>query len=160
MRDAYAREGVVSMIVFPLTIRGQRPERWCSTGVNASVYRDMDIQVGTALANLVAAALTAADLYDEQRQAREAADQARQQAAFLAEAGTVSVHRSTTSPRCDRSPAGGARRSPTGAPSILSGGGTLQRLAVAMSIRRRWSSRARCRSATRPTRALLAASTK
>jgi hypothetical protein len=45
--------------------------------------------VGTALANLAAASLTTAELYDEQRKGREAADQARQQAAFLAEAGTV-----------------------------------------------------------------------
>ena len=47
------------------------------------------MQVGTALANLAAAALTTAELYEEQRTAREAADHARQQAAFLAEAGTA-----------------------------------------------------------------------
>ncbi len=47
------------------------------------------MQVGAALANIAAAALTTAELYDEQRRAREAADHARQQAAFLAEAGTA-----------------------------------------------------------------------
>ena len=52
-------------------------------------YRDMDVQVGTALANLAAASLTTAELYEEQRLGREAADHARQQATFLAEAGTV-----------------------------------------------------------------------
>jgi PAS domain S-box-containing protein len=96
MRDAYAREGVVSMIVFPLTIRGQRSGTMVFYLRQRTAFRQVDIQVGAALANLVAAALTAADLYDEQRQARqaadharEAADHARQQAAFLAEAGTV-----------------------------------------------------------------------
>jgi PAS domain S-box-containing protein len=96
MRDAYRREGVVSMIVFPLTIRGQRSGTMVFYFRQRTAFRQVDIQVGAALANLVAAALTAADLYDEQRQAREAADHAReaadharQQAAFLAEAGTV-----------------------------------------------------------------------
>jgi PAS domain S-box-containing protein len=96
MRDAYRREKIVSMIVFPLTIRGERSGTMVFYLRQRTVFRQADIQVGTALANLVAAALTAADLYDEQRQAREAADNARdaadyarQQAAFLAEAGRV-----------------------------------------------------------------------
>jgi PAS domain S-box-containing protein len=96
MRVAYRSEGIVSMIVFPLTIRGQRSGTMVFYLRQRTAFRQVDIQVGAALANLVAAALTAADLYDEQRQAREAADQAReaadharQQAAFLAEAGTV-----------------------------------------------------------------------
>jgi PAS domain S-box-containing protein len=89
MRDEYRREGIVSMIVFPLTIRGQRSGTMVFYLRQRTAFRQVDIHVGTALANLVAAALTAADLYDEQRQAREAADHARQQAAFLAEAGTV-----------------------------------------------------------------------
>jgi PAS domain S-box-containing protein len=89
MRDAYSREGVVSMIVFPLTIQGHRSGTMVFYFRQRTSFRQVDIQVGAALANLVAAALTAADLYDEQRQAREAADHARQQAAFLAQAGTV-----------------------------------------------------------------------
>ena len=89
MRDAYEHEGIASMIVFPLLLRGER----CGTMVFYSrrrrEYREVDIRVGTALANIAAAALTTAELYDEQRRGREAADHARQQAAFLAEAGTV-----------------------------------------------------------------------
>jgi signal transduction histidine kinase/ActR/RegA family two-component response regulator len=89
LHEAYAREGISSMVVFPLTIRGER----CGTIVFYSKrrvsYRPIDVQVGAALANLVAAAMTTADLYEEQRHAREAADHARAQAAFLAEAGTV-----------------------------------------------------------------------
>ncbi len=89
MRDAYAHEGIASMIVFPLLIRGER----CGTIVFYSrrrrTYTAVDTQVGTALASLVAEALTTAELLAEQRRAREAADHARQQAHFLAEASSV-----------------------------------------------------------------------
>ena len=89
MVDAYRREGVVSMLVFPLTIRGHRSGTMVFYFRQRTAFHPVDIQVGTALANLVAAALTAADLYEEQRHAREAADHARQRAAYLAQAGTV-----------------------------------------------------------------------
>ena len=89
MRDAYRQEGILSLIVFPLMIRGER----CGTMVLYSRrrrdFRPTDVQVGSALANLAASALTTAELYEEQRKGREAADHARQQAAFLAEAGTA-----------------------------------------------------------------------
>ena len=78
MRDAYRREGIVSMIVFPLTIRGQRSGTMVFYLRQRTAFRQVDVRVGAALANLVAAALTAADLYDEQRQAREAVDDAGQ----------------------------------------------------------------------------------
>ena len=89
MRDAYAREGIQSMIVFPLTIRGQRSGTMVFYSHHRVKFRDVDVQVGAALANLAAAALTTADLYEEQRRAREAADHATQQATFLAQAGNV-----------------------------------------------------------------------
>jgi PAS domain S-box-containing protein len=89
MRDAYAREGIVSMVVFPLIIRGSRLGTMVFYSRNRREFRDVDVQVGSALANLAAAALTTAELYQEQRAGREAADHARQLAAFLAEAGTA-----------------------------------------------------------------------
>ena len=89
MRAAYAREGIASMVVFPLSIRGERTGTLVFYSHARVTFRPVDIQVGTALANVVAAALTTADLYEEQRRAREAADHARHRAAFLAEAGTV-----------------------------------------------------------------------
>jgi PAS domain S-box-containing protein len=89
MRDAYAREGISSMVVFPLTIRGERRGTIVFYSHRRVTFRPVDVRVGSALANLVAAALTTADLYEEQRKAREAADHARNQAAFLAEAGAV-----------------------------------------------------------------------
>ena len=89
MRDAYAREGIASMVVFPLRIRGERSGTLVLYSHHPRTYSEIDLQVGAALANLAAAALTTAELYEEQRHAREAADHARRQATFLAEAGSV-----------------------------------------------------------------------
>ena len=89
LRDAYAAEGIVSMVVFPLGIRGHR------TGTIVFYFRqprrftDADIEAGRALANIAAAALATAELYAEQEAARQAATYAQRQAAFLAEAGAV-----------------------------------------------------------------------
>lgn len=89
LRDAYTREGIASLIVFPLMIRGQRSGTMVFYSRRRVSFPAIDVQVGGALANLVAAALTTADLYEEQRKAREAADHARQQASFLAKAATA-----------------------------------------------------------------------
>ena len=78
MRTAYENEGIVSMIVFPLTVHGERTATMVFYSRRTTSYRDVD-----------AAALTNAELYEEQRRAREAADRGRQQSAFLAEAGTA-----------------------------------------------------------------------
>ena len=60
MRDEYRREGIVSMIVFPLTIRGERSGTMVFYLRQRTAFREVDIHVGAGLANLVAAALTAA----------------------------------------------------------------------------------------------------
>jgi PAS domain S-box-containing protein len=89
LHQAYAAEGLASMIVFPLRIRARR------TGTLVFYFRQrrsfaaLDLQVGTALASIAAAAISNAELYDEQRAGREAADYARRQATFLAEASTA-----------------------------------------------------------------------
>jgi PAS domain S-box-containing protein len=89
LRDDYAREGIASMIIFPLIIHGEGVGTMVFYSHRRRQYRDVDIQVGTALANLSAASITTAELYEEQRRRRDAADHARERAAFLAEAGTV-----------------------------------------------------------------------
>ncbi len=89
LHDTYEREGIASLIVFPLAIRGERRGTLVFYSQRPRTYGQMDIQVGRALASLAAAALTSVELLEEQRTAREGADHARQQAAFLAEAGTV-----------------------------------------------------------------------
>jgi PAS domain S-box-containing protein len=89
LRDGYRAEGISSIIVFPLVIRGDRSGTLVFYSHQPCHYRDVDIRVGTALANLAASALTTAELYEEQRKARDAADDARQQAAFLAQAAAT-----------------------------------------------------------------------
>src|SRR4051812_26539352 len=89
LREAHAAEGIESMIVFPLTIRGERSATLVFYFHQRRQFKSGVIQAGSALANVAAAALTTASFYEEQRAAREAADYARQQAAFLADAGTV-----------------------------------------------------------------------
>jgi PAS domain S-box-containing protein len=161
MRDAYRREGIASMIVFPLLIRGEP----CGTMVFYSrrpcEYREVDVQVGTALANLAAASLTTAELYDEQRKGREAADQARQQAAFLAEAGTVlssSLDYETTLTAVTRLAVPAI--ADWCAVNIVGEDGTLQRLAVAHVDPRKSNLPAHCRSDTQLIRTRLVAYTK
>jgi PAS domain S-box-containing protein len=89
MRDAYQREGIGSMIVFPLVIRGERSGTMVFYSHRPCRYEALDVRLGTALTNLVASSLTTAELYEEQRIAREGADHARERAAFLARAGTA-----------------------------------------------------------------------
>ena len=89
MRSAYRDEGIASMIAFPLRIRERRSGTMVFYFRQRRAFDALDLQVGTALASVAASALSTAELYQEQRSGREAADYARRQAAFLAEAGTV-----------------------------------------------------------------------
>jgi len=80
--DAYRAEGVVSVMVMPLTLVGEL------TGVLVWYYRtrhaftDVEVQTARALANLLGAAMRTAELYDEQQRSREQSD-------FLARAGAI-----------------------------------------------------------------------
>ena len=89
MKDAYRAEGIASMVVFPLTVGGEASATMTFYARTRRAFSEIDVQVGQALANIAAAALTTARLYSEQRTAREAADRAWKRAAFLAEAGTA-----------------------------------------------------------------------
>jgi len=89
MREAYRQEGIESMIVFPLAIGGDRSGTIVFYAKQRRHFRPIDVQVGGVLANLAAAALTTAHLYELQRLGREAADSARHRATFLSEAGSV-----------------------------------------------------------------------
>jgi len=76
----YQAEGIVSLLAVPLTIAGNR------NGTLVLYYRsrhecdEADIQTARAIANLGAAAITTASLYDEQRSSREEATKAFSQA--------------------------------------------------------------------------------
>ncbi len=89
VRDAHRREGVVSMIVFPLSIHGARQGTLVFYSRQRRSYDELDVHVGTAIANLGATALTNVELLEAQRRAREAADQAHTRAAFLASASAA-----------------------------------------------------------------------
>ena len=81
-RDAYRREGVRSLLAVPLTIRGE------PSGSLAFYYRrthqlsEVETRIALALGNLASAAITTAELYDEQQRIRRQSD-------FLAETGAV-----------------------------------------------------------------------
>jgi PAS domain S-box-containing protein len=87
--DAYREEGIRSMLVVPMR-GGHGPG-----GTLVFYYRaprdfsPADLQTGQALANLASAAMTTAALYEQQRVQSEAAEDARRQAAFLADVAAV-----------------------------------------------------------------------
>ena len=87
--DAHREEGLRSMLAVPLQIAGR------TTGTLAFYYRvrhrfdEMDLQTAQALGHLAAAAVTTAELYDEQRRSREAAERENRRAEFLAQASAA-----------------------------------------------------------------------
>jgi PAS domain S-box-containing protein len=88
-QDAYASEGIRSMLIVPLSIQGT------FSGTLVFYYRvprrfdDLRIQTATALGNLAAAAISSAELHEEELSQRARAERAHQRAAFLAEVGIV-----------------------------------------------------------------------
>ncbi|MCU1384757.1 MAG: domain S-box [Acidobacteria bacterium] len=87
--DAYRAEGIESMLAVPLQIAGH------ATGTLVFYFRtrhefsDIEVQTSRALANLAAAAITTAELYELQQVSRERAELANRQAAFLSEASAA-----------------------------------------------------------------------
>jgi PAS domain S-box-containing protein len=81
-REAYRAEGIRSMLVFPLNIGGLRTGTLVFYYKQPHGFTSVEVQTGHALANLAAAAISTADLY-------EATQQAKQQATFLAKAGKL-----------------------------------------------------------------------
>ena len=86
---AHFAEGLVSMLAVPLIIRGQ------GSGALVFYYRtrhgfsDVEVDTARALGNMAAAAIATAELYDEQRRMREAAERANRQATFLNDASAT-----------------------------------------------------------------------
>jgi PAS domain S-box-containing protein len=86
---AYREEGIRSMLVCPMRLGAERAGTLTFYYRIPHLFSDVDVQTGQAIANLAAAALTTADLYDQQRQQRDAADSARRHASFLANATAI-----------------------------------------------------------------------
>lgn len=87
-RSAYRDEGVCSILVCPMRLAG-RSATLVFYYRTPHVFTQVDVQTGQALANLAAAAMTTAELYDEQRRQRHSAELARRQATFLADAAGI-----------------------------------------------------------------------
>jgi PAS domain S-box-containing protein len=73
-REAYAREGIRSAIIVPLAVRGKPTGTLVFYARRPRSFSAVERQTAHALGNLVASAIAAAELYDEQRQSREQSD--------------------------------------------------------------------------------------
>ena len=85
----YAAEGIRSMLVCPMRRGGGRVGTLTFYYRTPHAFSAAEIQTGQALANLSAAALATAELYEQQRAERQEAEHARRQAAFLADATAI-----------------------------------------------------------------------
>ena len=86
---AYRHEGIRSVLVCPMRLGSERVGTLVFYYRTPHAFSDIDVQTGQALANLAAAALTTAELYEEQRAQRHAAESRQRHAAFLADATTI-----------------------------------------------------------------------
>ena len=86
---SYREEGIRSMLVCPMRLGAERAGTLVFYYRTPREFSEMDVQTGQALANLAAAALTTADLYEQQRTQGQAAEAARRQAIFLADATAI-----------------------------------------------------------------------
>jgi PAS domain S-box-containing protein len=80
--EAYAAEGIRSMLVVPLSVEGLRSGTIVFYWRTAHTFSSVEIETGRALASLASAAVSAAHLY-------EASEYAKQQATFLAKTGEI-----------------------------------------------------------------------
>ena len=87
--EAYRAEGIESMLAVPLQIAGHATGTLVFYHRSRHEFTDIEVQTSRALANLAAAAITTAELYELQQQSRERAELANRQAAFLFEASAA-----------------------------------------------------------------------
>jgi PAS domain S-box-containing protein len=87
----YEAEGIRSMLAVPLQIGGQASGTLVFYFREVHAFDDVEVQTARALANLAAAAITTADLYESQRRMREQAERASRQAEFLSQASAALV---------------------------------------------------------------------
>jgi PAS domain S-box-containing protein len=78
--DIYRAEGIVSLLATPLSIAGVRAGTFVTYYHSPRSFDAVDIETAQAIGNLGAAAITTAQLYEEQRRSREEATKAYLQA--------------------------------------------------------------------------------
>jgi signal transduction histidine kinase/PAS domain-containing protein len=88
-RRALQREGIRSMLLVPLRINGEPSGTVVFYWRAPHKFSAGEVRIGTALGNLAAAALGAAELYDSQIQLRAQAEWLEGRSALLAEAGAI-----------------------------------------------------------------------
>jgi PAS domain S-box-containing protein len=88
-REMYESEGIRSLLAAPLRIHGEPCGTLTFYYREPHQFRETELRVVTALANLAGAAIGSTELYEEQSTLRAAAQTAERRASFLAEAGRV-----------------------------------------------------------------------
>jgi PAS domain S-box-containing protein len=88
-REFYLREGICSMLVVPLSIRGAFNGTVVYYWRRSKSPSTADLRIGTALGNLAAAALGTADSYEEETRSRQRAEALEARSRFLARAGAL-----------------------------------------------------------------------
>jgi signal transduction histidine kinase/CheY-like chemotaxis protein len=84
-RAGYRAEGIVSLAAYPLSIHGQVSGTLVFYYRSPQRFRDIDVRLGTALANLAGSAIGSADLYTQETQLRLQVEEAgRRKDEFLA----------------------------------------------------------------------------
>ena len=89
-REAYAAEGIVSMMAVPLRIGANLSGTLVAYYRKRHSFSEVEAETARALGNLVSAAITTAELYDAQRRSREQSDMLA--AATAALSGSLDYH--------------------------------------------------------------------
>ncbi len=87
--EMYQKENIRSLLVIPLRIQGAEAGTMVFYYHEPHRFSQLEVRIATALANLAAAALGSAELYEEQRTLRFQAESDQARLAFLAEASNV-----------------------------------------------------------------------
>lgn len=88
-RAQYTSEGIRSLLAVPMRVHTEAPGTLTYYYRQPHHFSDRELRVATALANLASAAITSAELYDEQRRLRAEAQAAEMRSNFLAEASRL-----------------------------------------------------------------------
>src|SRR5262245_26053955 len=85
----YRAEGIQSLLAVPLLLGGPGSGTLVFYYKTRHSFSDVEVDTARSLSDLAAAAITTAEVYEEQRRQREDAERATRHSAFLAEAGAT-----------------------------------------------------------------------
>lgn len=87
--ERYEREGIRSLLILPLSIHGKVSGTLVFYCRSPYRFTEVDVEAASALANIAAAAITTAELYETQSYLRRQAEEAAVRESFLATAGVI-----------------------------------------------------------------------